>query len=56
MVAAAGAVPAAIRLALRALVEARRLGDARGEAVSLFTLSACYRALGREPALAFSQC
>lgn len=45
----AGAVPAAIRLALRALAEARRGSDARGEAVSLFTLAACYRALGREP-------
>lgn len=44
----AGAVPGAIRLALRALAEARRASDARGEAATLFTLAASYRALGRE--------
>jgi hypothetical protein len=37
----------AIRLALRALADARRATDERGEAVALFTLAACFRAAGR---------
>jgi hypothetical protein len=37
----------ATRLALRALADARRAGDERGEAVALFTLAACFRAAGR---------
>lgn len=37
----------AIRLGLRALADARRAADERGEAVALFTLAACFRAAGR---------
>ena len=37
----------ATRLALRALADARRARDERGEAVALFTLAACFRAAGR---------
>ncbi len=37
----------AIRFALRALADARRAADERGEAVALFTLAACFRAAGR---------
>lgn len=36
----------AMRLALRALGESRRVKDERGEAVALFTLAACFRAAG----------
>ena len=43
----AGRKSHAIRLALRALAEARRAADERGEAVALFTLAACFRAMGR---------
>lgn len=42
-----GRSPVAIRLALRALADARRMTDERGEAVALFTLAACFRAAGR---------
>ena len=42
-----GRGPAAIRLALRALADARRAHDERGEAVALFTLAAGFRAAGR---------
>jgi hypothetical protein len=44
----AGRVPGAVRLSLSALADARRAADARGEAVALFTLAACFRALGRQ--------
>ncbi len=44
----AGAATQAVRLGLRALAEAREKKDARGESVSLFVMSAAYRALGRE--------
>ena len=44
----AGASTTAVRFALRALADARREGDARGESVALFTMAAGYRALGRE--------
>jgi hypothetical protein len=43
----AGRAPSAVRLALSALADARRAADERGEAVALFTLAACFRALGR---------
>lgn len=43
----AGRPMPATRLALRALADARRASDERGEAVALFTLAACYRAAGR---------
>ncbi len=43
----AGRSSPAIRLALRALADARRTGDERGEAVALFTLAAGFRAAGR---------
>lgn len=43
-----GAALAAVRLALRALAEARDDRDARGESVAFSVLAASYRALGRE--------
>jgi hypothetical protein len=43
----AGRKSPAIRLGLRALADSRRTGDERGEAVALFTLAACFRAMGR---------
>ncbi len=43
-----GAIPSALRLSLSALADARRASDPRGEAVALFTLAACFRALGRQ--------
>ncbi len=42
----AGQNSPAMRLALRALGDARRAADERGEAVALFTLAACFRAAG----------
>jgi hypothetical protein len=43
----AGRGSRAVRLALRALADARRAQDERGEAVALFTMAACFRAAGR---------
>lgn len=44
----AGRLAGAVRLSLSALADARRSNDERGEAVALFTLAACFRALGRQ--------